>query len=768
MEEKSRELPAAPDVERSILGMMLLRELAYHEIASSGLTVDYFLFDSNRRIYRAIQRLVEGKRTPDVVTVCDELERQKELEAVGGAAYLGSLLDGVPDSGGNISEYVDILREKYLRRQTIHIANKMLAAADDLSDPIKWTISGTHDDLLRLQGEVSHEGYAIADFDDEVLGVVKEQMYCEREIIGLPFGIRELDEVTTGIREGEFVPVGGYSGCVAPETMIEGVPIAERKCEVLSTLFGPALPSNPYLKGREDLYEVQTRSGSRVVVTLDHRFLSPTGWSRLRHLCVGSLIAADGSENDSFGLGRRSGFPGCYLSDLRRCGELLHPVQVELLNKWRQLRRIVYGNISSVPHAHLSTADSCCLLEPYGWDPSQLPSPASVYGFAYEGWLCSASSGDTRPPTERSFLPPNSGERFHPSVNYINASCWRRDTEPRHASRVNPLPFLGVRENGVPFFLCGDFLSRNQQPPVRRGSDSEFGHQAFWDEITSIKFIRHGEYYDIFVPTYNHYSAHGLWHHNSAKTAFACNVARVNAMSGIASGFFSIEMKKDQLLHRFWAQASDISYSTLRNPKNLHRQEFRELQERWMPEVRKWPIKIDDVAKDIKDIIPRAHLWVRRHGVKLIIVDYLQRVHAPGKGEYEQVSYAADALTEFAKETKVPVLCLSQLTRPDGKQKNAANIPPTMGQLRSSGRIEQNAHLVLFTHRPEDDSGQPTGEDLIIIGKQRAGVKGRIKAYFHGLSQRWEERGPEPEKPKQETMFKKNGKAADVAATYPA
>jgi len=237
----------------------------------------------------------------------------------------------------------------------------------------------------------------------------------------------------------------------------------------------------------------------------------------------------------------------------------------------------------------------------------------------------------------------------------------------------------------------------------------------------------------------------------SAKTAFACNVARINAQRGTPVGFFSIEMMKDQLLHRFWAQASDISYSKLRNPKNLYRQELLELEQKWMPEVRQWPIKIDDSAKDIEEIIPRAHLWVRRYGVKLIIVDFLQRVHAPGKGEYEIVSYAADALTEFAKTTKVPVLCLSQLTRAEDKR-NAANSVPNMQMLRSSGRIEQNAHLVLFTHRPEDERGEPTGEDLIIVGKQRAGVRGRIKAYFHGASQRWEER-PTPATTQQ--MFEK-------------
>lgn len=440
IDENEESPPNAPDVERSVLGMILLRELAFYEMMASGLTTDYFSLDSHRRIFQTIQRLTDAKKNPDLVSVCNELENSKEIRCVGGHGYVAELLDGVVDLA-NAKQYVGILREKYLRRKTMDLAKTARECALDLSSDISDTISSFHDDLLRLQGDVSREGYSIAEFDAEGLATLKQQMESAQEFVGLPFGIIELDEITTGMRDAEVCIVGGFPG--------------------------------------------------------------------------------------------------------------------------------------------------------------------------------------------------------------------------------------------------------------------------------------------------------------SAKTAFACNVARINSLRGTPVGFFSIEMTKDQLLQRFWAQASDISYAKLRNPKNLHRQEFRELEERWIPEVRKWPIRIDDTSKQIQEIIPRAHLWVRRHGVKLIIVDFLQRVRSPGEGESEQISYASDALTEFAKSTGVPVLCLSQLTPPDGK-KNPANVEPNMQMLRWSRNIEQNAHLILFTHRPENDNGQPTGEDMIIVGKQRAGIKGRVRAYFHGTSQRWEERDATP------------------------
>jgi replicative DNA helicase len=620
--------PVSISVERSTLGIIFLRDTAYYELIAIGLRYELFTLDQHRAIFRAMVAIVDAGGQPSIVAVVNQLEKQKDLSRIGGEEFVAGLIDGVAESD-KLDQYVEILREKYLRRQSILMAKTLMECAADPSEEIRSNISRMQDDLYELQGGVTRAGYDICEYDSDVLAKIKEQMYSEQEIVGLPFGIRELDESTTGIRDGEFIPVGGYPGCVAAETRIGEIPIAERSDQVLSTLFGHARPSNPFLKGQADLYEVLTRSGSRVVVTLRHRFLTPTGWCRLSSLHAGALIAGDGTQHGGIESGRLPDFLDYCSSDLRRRDELRNPAQVAYLGKWQQLHRTVF--------------DIC-------------------------------------------------------------------GTEVRL-----PIPSL-----------C----------------EIEGDHRAFWDEIVSIKFVRHGQFYDISVPSYEHYSTEGLWHHNSGKTGFACTIMRENAIRNTAVGFFSLEMTKEQLLHRLWAQSSDIPYSMLRNPKTLPRPDLMHLETKVIPQVRKLPIAIDDRAKNIAEIIPRAHLWVRRKKIKLIIVDYLQKVHAPGKTEYEIVSHTADALTEFAKDTGVPIVALSQLTRAEDK-KNAANAVPTIQMLRSSGKIEQNAHLVVFTHRPEDEKGDPTGEDMIVIGKQRAGTRGRIKAYFNGVSQRWEDRKPQ-------------------------
>src|SRR3990167_886189 len=89
--------------------------------------------------------------------------------------------------------------------------------------------------------------------------------------------------------------VGGR-GCVAADTLIEGTPVADRsQSGLVRTLAGPTLAGASFLKGRAPLYRVATRSCAKVTVTLQHRFLTPTGWRTLASLHVGAAVAADGT-----------------------------------------------------------------------------------------------------------------------------------------------------------------------------------------------------------------------------------------------------------------------------------------------------------------------------------------------------------------------------------------------------------------------------------------------------------------------------------------
>lgn len=446
-------LPAEEGIEKSILGAFFLDNERFYEATAHGLVAEHFHFGWNRVIFSAITEVLEAGVKADMITVLHYLESQGQLSGAGDLAYLSSLPEGVPDTGAQIAFYVKALRESYLRRELFWMGERLTKMAADPTDPIEFTLSGTHDELLRLQSDSQEQVIPpMSVATTEVLGGINTMMqYDPYRTIGVPFGLTELDELTSGIRKGQFVVVGGF---------------------------------------------------------------------------------------------------------------------------------------------------------------------------------------------------PKSG-----------------------------------------------------------------------------------------------------------KTSFVIDTIR-KAVSGefpIPIGFFSREMRRVEVIERLLSQHTEIPYAKIRKPMHLLVSEYKVL-EHAKAEMDRWPLYIDDTAINIQQMIPRAHMLIRQKKVELLAFDYLQIIGAAFEKEYDRVSYVANTLTSLAKTTGVPVLAVSQLTRPEGR-KGDVNISPTIGMLRSSGQIEQNAHLIVFTYHPVDkETMNPSGEDLAIIGAQRAGPTGRCKTFFNVSTQRWEERGIVPPAEKQQDM----------------
>jgi replicative DNA helicase len=122
----------------------------------------------------------------------------------------------------------------------------------------------------------------------------------------------------------------------------------------------------------------------------------------------------------------------------------------------------------------------------------------------------------------------------------------------------------------------------------------------------------------------------------------------------------------------------------------------------------------------------RARLFIRRHGVELVVVDYLQIVSAPGRDPKERVAYSSNALRQLAKSENVAVVQLSQLARP-----RDINDRPTMIQLKESGDVEAHSHVVILPYLPTAEDGTLVEEEqVLIVGKNRNGMVGSIPAHF--------------------------------------
>jgi replicative DNA helicase len=210
------------------------------------------------------------------------------------------------------------------------------------------------------------------------------------------------------------------------------------------------------------------------------------------------------------------------------------------------------------------------------------------------------------------------------------------------------------------------------------------------------------------------------------KTALGTQIALANAAQGNPAIFFSLEMTRNELGDRFLCNESSVSAAKIRNPSFIDGAQWREIANT-AGKLAEWPLFIDDSPSlSVQALLARARLYIRRFGCRLVIVDYLRLIKAPGRELREQVGNTTDALRQLAKSEHVGVVALSQLARPRDRNINAR---PTMLGLKESGDIEAHAHVILLIHMPAK-KGESTGEDQIVIGKNRHGPMGAIDVTF--------------------------------------
>jgi replicative DNA helicase len=210
------------------------------------------------------------------------------------------------------------------------------------------------------------------------------------------------------------------------------------------------------------------------------------------------------------------------------------------------------------------------------------------------------------------------------------------------------------------------------------------------------------------------------------KTALGVQILLANAVEGIPVMPFSIEMSDIELGKRFLAANSNFSAGLIRNPRFIPRERDLELSAD-LAKVADLPFYVDDRGTlKIDQIVANARLHIRRHGVELIVVDYLQIVHSPVRETRDRVAAVSNALRQLAKSENVAVVQLSQLARPKD-----INDRPTMIQLKESGDVEAHSHVIVMPYLPVDDSGELIEkEQVLIVAKNRNGSVGQIPVVF--------------------------------------
>jgi replicative DNA helicase len=234
------------------------------------------------------------------------------------------------------------------------------------------------------------------------------------------------------------------------------------------------------------------------------------------------------------------------------------------------------------------------------------------------------------------------------------------------------------------------------------------------------------------------------------KTSLALNIAESVALGGDDRvqrpvAVFSLEMSKEQLVRRMICSHAGVSSSKLSRAEFLS-QDFHGRLMQSASVLMKAPLILDDSAGlEALELRSRARRLKRKHDIQLIVVDYLQMLSFPQyarEGRQRETAAISGALKAMAKELKVPVLVLSQLSRAPEQRSEEAR--PRLSDLRDSGAIEQDADVVLMLRRPcmYAQEGDIIDDKLAVleVAKHRNGPTGKVEFNFDAEITRFQNR----------------------------
>ncbi len=216
------------------------------------------------------------------------------------------------------------------------------------------------------------------------------------------------------------------------------------------------------------------------------------------------------------------------------------------------------------------------------------------------------------------------------------------------------------------------------------------------------------------------------------KTALCLNVATQAAVEGHGVAIFSLEMSKDSLVQRMLCAEARVNSQAVRRG-TLRDRDFTNLA-RAAGVLQQCPIWIDDTpAITLLEMRSKARRLKTEHDLGMIVVDYLQLMRSPEYAEnrVQEVSDISRSLKALARELKVPVVALSQLSR--ASEQRGGDKKPQLSDLRDSGAIEQDADVVIFIHRADyydRDDESVRGQAEIMLAKNRNGPTGNIRLRF--------------------------------------
>jgi len=199
-----RKMPQNLEAEMSILGSCFLSSYALDKVCEE-VTTDMFYHEANKKIFDAIYELHENKIPLDTTTLVNEIEKKTNINTIGGYEYLSEVVDSVI-TAANIDYYIDIVREKALRRKLIEVSTMITTSAFDEDSETNDIIDNAEKNIFNVtKARKAGEFKAIKDVMKSTQAQIEDLAKNDKEITGIATGFYDFDKLTSGLHANELI-----------------------------------------------------------------------------------------------------------------------------------------------------------------------------------------------------------------------------------------------------------------------------------------------------------------------------------------------------------------------------------------------------------------------------------------------------------------------------------------------------------------------------------------------------------------------------------
>jgi replicative DNA helicase len=767
--ESLRLPPHSVEAEQAVLGGLLLSNSAWDRIGDVLSESDFYRAD-HRVLWRTITKLIEDNKPADVLTVTEALKTTGDLNDVGGLAYLHQLASSTP-SAANIRRYGEIVRERAIMRRLAEVGTTI---ADSAYSPQGREARQLLDEAETKILEIGEEGGRSSESFTKMSTVLAEVMSRLDElhrnpasVTGKATGYVDLDEMTTGLQDGDLVIVAGRPsmGKAQPLDAKIKTPTGWRDMgslevgDALASVDGaPSIVTGIHPQGVRQVYRITFSDGRSAEACAEHLWrVHCREWDAPRIVDTARLIEMLGKkcyqnrlwiDQVSGDFGHQDELPvdpwvlGALLGDgkLSATSLIFNTAPAELEHAEEA---VVAG--TSVRRARNRAAFQTSPADPLVEGLSAL----GVWGLAsHETFiprLYRNAARSARLAVLQGLLDTDGCVEKMKGVRFCTASYrLARDVQELVRSLGGWCTLAYKRTTDRPAYALGihhanpKSLFRSAEKRDRFPEEDERGTRLVIGSVEPSRVVP-TQCISVSHPSRLYVTNDYVVTHN---TAFSRNIAEHVALElKLPVLVFSMEMGGTQLATRLLGAVGKVDAQKLRTGR-LDPGDWDRLGVA-LGKLNEAPLLIDEsAALNPLELRARARRkWREYGGLGLIVVDYIQLMQGSDSSNNEnratEISEISRGLKAMAKELSVPVIALSQLNR---SLEQRPNKRPVMSDLRESGAIEQDADLILFIYRDEvyNEDSPDKGIAEIIVGKQRNGPIGTIKLTFVGRHTRFE------------------------------